>query len=139
MRILGILLSMALVVILIGAGSAQEKKATNKEMIVGVWEPTKLPDGVPLHTTWMTIEFKKDGKLWFFTKQTLINKDDGANNWVETYAVDGDKITITRKRDNKDATFSMLITKLTDKELVTNYHRVDGLLPYPIITEWRRK
>jgi uncharacterized protein (TIGR03066 family) len=112
-RALAILPSMAVAFVLIGAGSAQEKGATNKEKIVGTWEMVK--------TTWkepknfvdqgIQIEFAKDGK-WFFTDSKI--RKDGKKGGPAPYTVDGDtiKVNVFGKTD------SWKIKTLSDKALI---------------------
>jgi uncharacterized protein (TIGR03066 family) len=110
MRALGILLSTAAVVTLIGAGSAQEKKATNKEKIIGTWDMVK---SVP-KAFWKqgTIEFTKDGKF------TLAGKVDGKAWKIEgTYEVDDDKLTM-RQKDNIKEVEGHTIKALKEKDMV---------------------
>lgn len=92
------------------AQGADKKEPTNKEKIVGVWEPTKgdsLPKGA-------TIEFTKDGKL------KIAIKVEGKTITADgTYTVDGDKLTTVLKDEGKEKKETVKIKKLTDKELVT--------------------
>ena len=86
----------------------------DKEKLIGTWEFVKSteknspPPG-------STVEFAKDGKLTISIKtgkQTITVKG--------TYSVDGDTLKIvTERSDGKDATETMRIIRLTDKELVT--------------------
>jgi uncharacterized protein (TIGR03066 family) len=61
------------------------------------------------------MEFTKDNKLKFLAKS-----DDAAVSLHDTYSVEGDKITINQKQGDKDVAWTMMITKLTDKELVVD-------------------
>ena len=117
MPALRFVLSMAVVVILVGAASTEEKKATNMEKIVGVWELVKpLPELVTVtkggSLSW---EFTKEGKLIVSVKS---GDEDAVPPVTGTYSVDGDKFTTTRKEGSKDVTETITITKLTDMELV---------------------
>jgi uncharacterized protein (TIGR03066 family) len=101
-----------LLAILFGTLSADEKKADNKTLIVGVWELTKAGEGGPPVGT--TMEFTKDGKL------KLSGKADGKEFAFDgTYVIEGDKLTGTLKTQDGTEKDTITIKKLTDKELVT--------------------
>jgi uncharacterized protein (TIGR03066 family) len=61
------------------------------------------------------------GATYEFTREGKVKIRMGAVNVEGTYAVDGDKLTITRKAAaaGKDETEAMTITRLTASELVT--------------------
>jgi uncharacterized protein (TIGR03066 family) len=91
------------------AQAIDDKDKTNKEKIVGKWEPTEgnIPKGA-------TIEFTKDGKV-----KIMVDKD-GKPFMVEgTYEVDGDKLKVVLKFDGQEMKQTMTIKTLTDKELAT--------------------
>ena len=96
-----------------------KKEATNKEKIVGTWEPAKSKEGDP-----DSIEFTADGKM------KVTGKDDKGKPIAigGTYTVEGDKITSVphgpddkpmKGPDGKEMKETATITKLTDTELVT--------------------
>jgi uncharacterized protein (TIGR03066 family) len=97
------------------SGAAQappRKEVTNKEKILGTWELTKSESGGPLGAT---LEFTRDGKI-----KLSATLDGKAVNLEGTYAVDGDKLTVTWKvTGDKDLKDTETITKLTETELVT--------------------
>jgi uncharacterized protein (TIGR03066 family) len=98
---------------LLVAVNARAAEPTNKEKILGTWELVKTTekDGAPAGST---VEFMKDGKA----KLTI--KADKPMTLEVTYTVDGDTLKIMLKGpDGKEVTDTMKITKLTDKELVT--------------------
>jgi uncharacterized protein (TIGR03066 family) len=101
-----------LVASLLGPLRAEEKKADNKALIVGVWELTKAREGGPPVGT--TMEFTKDGKV------KLRGKADGKEFAFDGYyVVVGDKLTGTIKSPDRTEEGTVTIKKLTDKELVT--------------------
>jgi uncharacterized protein (TIGR03066 family) len=91
------------------ATSEPKKEASNKEKIIGTWEPTKKEAEAP------TIEFIKDGKM-----KMTVTVDGKPQTMEAAYTVDGDKITnIMKTPDGKEMKETATITKLTDTELVT--------------------
>jgi uncharacterized protein (TIGR03066 family) len=104
--------AVVLVAGLVGALHAQEKKADNESLIVGVWELTKADKGGPPVGTVM--EFTKDGKI------KMTGKADGKQFVANgTYFVNGNKFTGILKTPDREETGTVTIKKLTDKELVT--------------------
>jgi uncharacterized protein (TIGR03066 family) len=104
---------LALLVMVIGVASAEEKKAKiDPAKLIGTWKLMKtdtlkaLPEGVELK-----MEFKKDGKMNVISRMNRkVEKISG------TYSVKGDQLTMSEAATpGKDAT----ITVLTDKKLVT--------------------
>ena len=87
MRALGIiLLSMAVIVVnLSGVGSAQEKKPTNKEKIIGTWKQVKPA----ADKDEATMEFTKDAKFTLTLKGKVKGKLEGK------YELDGDSLKLT--------------------------------------------
>ena len=80
-----------------------------KGKLVGVWESTKsedLPKG-------STVEFTKDGKLILEVKAKETVKLEGK------YAVEGNKVNITLVIEGKEQKETLVVTKLTDTDLVT--------------------
>jgi uncharacterized protein (TIGR03066 family) len=114
MLALRFLLPLAFVFVLIGTGSAQEKKETNKEKIVGTWELVKTVTGEKTDTlppgSEITVEFTKDGKII-----TNLKLPGNAQTLKGIYEVDGDMLT-SKIADEKP--FTAKIKSLTDKELV---------------------
>jgi uncharacterized protein (TIGR03066 family) len=101
-----------LVLGLVVTALAADKKDVDKEKLLGKWECTEGPE----HIKGTTGEFLKDGKGKFTHK----DKDGNETMGEFTYALDGDKLKVTHKdKDGNDVTESIKITKLTDKELVT--------------------
>jgi uncharacterized protein (TIGR03066 family) len=112
MKPLHIAAAVVLVTSLLGFLRAEQKKADNKTLIVGVWELTKASSGkAPAGTV---LEFTKDGKL------KMSGKADGKEFAFEgTYVVEGDKLTVRMKTPDRTEEGTLTIKKLTDKELVT--------------------
>jgi uncharacterized protein (TIGR03066 family) len=113
MRVLGLTLSMAVVVILSGIVSAEKKGTTNKEKIVGSWKLVKTSTS-DTKSVGGTIEFTKDGKYGATDKV-------GKAGAPGTYEVDGDKLKVKikdtfGKGSEKEYTFT--IKTITDKEMV---------------------
>jgi uncharacterized protein (TIGR03066 family) len=101
----------ALTAFVAAAAPAPDKKATNKEKIVGVWAPTKKKDGAPVPT----LEFTEKGKL-----KITINANGKEIKIDGTYSVKDDKLTVTMKGpDGKDHKETMTIKELTKDKLVT--------------------
>ena len=109
MKALGLALAGCLVLGLTAIGQADDKKEpTNKEKIVGIWEPTKgeLPKG-------STVEFTKDGKL-----KVVVKIEDKSITLEGTYTVDGDKVKTVLKDEGQERKEDLKIKTLNDKELV---------------------
>jgi len=117
MRVLGILLLMGVGIYLICTGSAQEKTATNKEKIIGIWELAKVtPADDPWPKMW---DFTKDEKV----KLTLKMGDKQVIYEAGTYEVDGD--TIKFKIKLKAETLTWKIKTLADTTLVLEAKKDD--------------
>ncbi|HZT83368.1 MAG TPA: TIGR03066 family protein [Gemmataceae bacterium] len=92
-----------------GAQNA-DKKAPNKENLVGVWDVTKseeAPKGA-------TIEFTRDGKVII-----SIPQEGKAIKFEGTYTVEGNKITTAIKFGDKVKKETVTIKELSDTKLVT--------------------
>jgi uncharacterized protein (TIGR03066 family) len=90
-----------------------DKKASNKEKIVGTWElvKTDAKNGAPPGTI---VEFTKDGKL-----NITVMAGDQKIAVKGTYSVQADTLKSAMKgEDGKEVTDTDKILKLTDKELV---------------------
>jgi uncharacterized protein (TIGR03066 family) len=112
MKSLRIVAAAALAAVLLGSLRAEEKKADNKALIVGVWGLTKAGEGGPPVGT--TMVFTKDGKV------KMSGKADGKEFAFDgTYVVEGDKLTASIKSPDRTEKGTVTIKKLTDKELVT--------------------
>lgn len=97
---------------LASTASADEKKATSKDKIVGVWTVTKSAGGLPPKAT---LEFTKDGKL-----KISIKVEDKSVSIDGTYEVKDDKLTVLLKAPGgKEQKETMTIKSLTDTKLVT--------------------
>jgi uncharacterized protein (TIGR03066 family) len=88
------------------------KADANKDKLVGVWEVVKAdPGALPVGST---VEFGKDGKA----KVTAVR--EGKETTAEgTFAVEGDKLTVTLKHGEKEVKHEITIKKLTDAEFVS--------------------
>ena len=85
-----------------------DKKDEVKAKLVGVWQPSK-DDKAP------SVEFTKDGKL-----KIVIDMDGKKVTIDGTYEVDGENVKVVMKDpEGKEHKDTLKITKLTDKELVT--------------------
>ena len=114
MHALRFVLSMALVVTLVGAASAEEKKATNKEKIVGTWELVKAATTDKMNVlppVGANFEFTKDGKVKVSAKVGDKVVDGGEGK----YEVDGDTLKLILAADKIETS---KIKTLTDKVLV---------------------
>jgi uncharacterized protein (TIGR03066 family) len=109
MATLRIVLSIVLVVFLGGAASTHEKKAVDKQKVVGTWELVKTTSSDNL-LKGLKMEFTKEGKfsVWL--------KDDDKVLTESTYEVNGDMIKWKEFKgaDNHEE----MIKTLTDKELI---------------------
>ena len=107
--ILGCALAVALVA---NAGFAEDKKEEkiDAKKLIGKWEPKeKKEDGK------FTIEFAKDGKV------TINTASGGKDTKIEgTYKLDGNKLTLTTKFEDKETKMIRTVSKLTDTELVSS-------------------
>jgi uncharacterized protein (TIGR03066 family) len=111
LRLSAALLCCFALAVLVTAPAGAAEKATNKEKIVGTWEVTKAGSDLPEGST---IEFTKDGKL------TINVKDKDKTITVQgTYTVDGDKVMVVTKFEDKEHKETITIKTLTDKKLVT--------------------
>jgi hypothetical protein len=117
------------VAVLVSPASAEEKKATNKEKIVGVWDLVAgSPELSEARLTFrkgasISMEFTKDGKYIIIGKVDEIDLPPREG----TYSLDGDKLI--------SGTETYTITKLTDKELVFE-EKKDGKTD---TKEWKKK
>jgi len=97
----------ATVVVLAFAGFATAEDKVDAKKLIGKWEPAEQPKGGQ-----MVFEFTEKGKV------TIQFTFDGVTKSLEgTYKVDGNKIELTRA-DGKDKTGTLVVSKLTDDELV---------------------
>jgi len=103
-----------LVVGLATRAGGREQAADNKSKIVGVWS---VPEDPNLKAAG-TIEFTRDMKLKVALSVKVTDKTESVN-FDGTYAVDGDKLTVTVKMDGNSKTEKLTIKRLDDKELVT--------------------
>ncbi|HJZ93443.1 MAG TPA: TIGR03066 family protein [Gemmataceae bacterium] len=105
-------LAVGAIACLLVPGARAEDKPDYAKLLVGKWEVSKADEGtVPTGTI---IEFTKDGKV------TLTGKKDGADVTMDgTYKLEGDKFTVTMKRDDKEQTHTITIKKISEKEMTT--------------------
>jgi uncharacterized protein (TIGR03066 family) len=98
----------ALAALGLSATADDKKPAVSVDKLVGTWEVTKgdLPAG-------STAEFAKNGKL-----KVTIKGEDKTETHEGTFKLDGDTIKVTAKRDGEERNHSMIIKKLTDKEMI---------------------
>ena len=128
MRALGMLLATVVFLSLISAGLGQdEKKATNKEKIVGVWELVNGVNDIPLKPG-DTLEFTKDGKI-----KAKSGKDIGEGS----YKLDGEILKF-KQFDGPKEEFVYKIKTLTDKALVMDLYR-DAKLEKMYTIEFKKK
>jgi uncharacterized protein (TIGR03066 family) len=91
--------------------AVEAKADISKDKLAGVWEVVKADQGaLPVGST---VEFSKDGKA----KVTHIR--DGKETTVEgSYSLDGEKLTVKLKHDEKEVEHVITVKKLTDTEFV---------------------
>jgi uncharacterized protein (TIGR03066 family) len=100
----------ALAVVCLAGTTARADEKDYAKLIVGKWEVTKADAGsVPPGAV---IEFTRDGKVTISAK-----KDDTEIKREGTYTVDGSKVKLTLKRDDKERTQALTIVKASDTEL----------------------
>ena len=98
------------VLLLVPATSLVEDKIDGK-LLLGKWEPEKVPDGADK----VVVEYLKDGKL------TVDVEAQGQKLKFEgTYKLDGDKLNVKLDINGTEQNQTRKVTKLTDKEMVTN-------------------
>lgn len=91
-------------------GAAVDEKIDGK-LLVGKWEPAKLPDGVDK----LVVEYTKDNKVTVEVEtQGMKLKFEG------TYKLDGDKLNVKVDVNGNEQDQTRKITKLTADEMVTN-------------------
>jgi uncharacterized protein (TIGR03066 family) len=101
-------LSCTLAVLVLGFSLSADDKKDEKidaKKLIGKWSPKDKKDDV-------VIEFLKDGKMMLDSTREKA-KVDG------TYKLDGAKLTVTLKFMDMEKVRVLIITKLTDTELVT--------------------
>ncbi len=104
------ILAVVILGVLALAASAEDKKADNAKLVVGIWEVVKADaESLPVGAV---VEMTKDGKVKVSIKD---EKHEG------TYKVDGDKIVATIKGDNGDEKHTVTIKKISDTEMVTEH------------------
>ncbi len=110
--------------ILVSPSLADDKAPIKKELLVGVWVPAKIPEGLPSGSTF-TVEFTVSGKIKTWVK--FGDKEGPPHESLEgTYTVDGDKLTVVGRKDKEDIKRTVTISKLTEKELVAAGKDKDG-------------
>src|SRR5688500_7985049 len=96
------LLGCTLGLVLCFGASAEDKKADEKidaKKLVGKWEPKEKSKSFSV-----VVAFAKDGKV------TTIMVSDGKERREEgTYKTDGNKLSITRKSDDKEETLPLTV------------------------------
>jgi uncharacterized protein (TIGR03066 family) len=108
------LLIVALLLLVPSSGLADDK--IDAKLLVGKWQPEKLPDGVEK----MTLEFHKGDKV------TLDINAQGGNQKLEgTYKVDGNNVNIKMTINGNETDQKRKVTKLTEDELVTKDEAAD--------------
>ena len=101
--------SLIALLLLVPSGSMADDKIDAK-LLVGKWEPDKLPENVDK----MLIEFHKGDKV------TLDLEAMGNKQKLEgTYKVDGNHVSIKMTINGNDTDQKRKIVKLTENELVT--------------------
>jgi uncharacterized protein (TIGR03066 family) len=101
------------------AGDKDKKKDDSiKTKLVGTWEAESgkgLPKGAK-------VQFTKDGKV-------IINaKRDAKEMRIEgTYKVEGNTLKVTTKREDKERTQELKVTKVDDKQLVLEDPKGDAV------------
>ena len=100
---------------------AQEKskKGSIKDRLVGTWEVVK-GKGLPPKAT---VQFTKDGKMIV----SLKDKEGKVHTMKATYTIEGKAFKMTMKRGDEESTQTIKVTKVNDKELVTEGPKGDTL------------
>jgi uncharacterized protein (TIGR03066 family) len=101
------------------ADDKDDKKSDSiKSKVVGTWEVEDgkgLPKGA-------TLQFTRDGKVLITTKR------DGEERKINgTYKIDGSTIKVTTKRDDKERTQDIKVSKVDNKQLVLEGPKGDTL------------
>jgi uncharacterized protein (TIGR03066 family) len=109
MKLLHCALWLLLLVGLVSA-AAEDKKGPTKEALVGRWQVTQ-----PKDIDWMSMEFTKDGKC-----RWKLGKED-EDVIAYTYALDGDRLTLTEDRDEA----VIIKRKATIKKLTSDMIELD--------------
>jgi uncharacterized protein (TIGR03066 family) len=97
--------------VLAGAQGEGGKKGSVKDRLVGTWQVVK-GKGLP---TGARVEFTKDGTMLISAK----DKEGKAHSLKATYTVEGSAFKMTLKRGDEERTQTIKITKVNDKELIT--------------------
>lgn len=98
-------------VLLLAPASAMPEEKIDGKLLIGKWEPEKLPEQLEK----LVVEYKKDGKMEVeITAQGQMQKFEG------TYKLEGDKLSIKVDFGGQEQNQKRKIIKLTDKEMVTN-------------------
>lgn len=98
------------VLLLAPSPSLVEDKIDGK-LLIGKWEPEKLPDGVEK----LVVEYTKDNKV-----SVELEAQGNKQKFEGTYKLEGDKLNIKIDINGNEQNQTRKITKLTDKEMVTN-------------------
>jgi uncharacterized protein (TIGR03066 family) len=95
--------------LLLPVSSLPEDKIDGK-LLIGKWQPEKVPEGV----TKVVVEYMKEGKL------TVDVEAQGGKQKLEgTYTLEGDKLSVKLENNGNEQIQKRKITKLTDTTLVT--------------------
>ncbi len=108
-------LSLAGLLVVLAVGSlahAKEEKKDTAKMIVGTWEITKSYDNGP--PVGATVEFGKDGKFMLSGKAGDKDISHGG-----TYKVDGEKVNLVLKNEDKETKMVLTVKKISDTEMTT--------------------
>ena len=93
------------VLALAGFTTAAGQEKIDGKKLVGKWEPADLP--------WMTVEFTEKG-----TVSVAVEKGGKSVKVDGTYKLDGDKLEMALKMDDKVQKETITISRLTDEEFV---------------------
>ena len=97
---------------LLGGARAAEKADATKDKLVGSWEVVKADEGaLPIGSV---VEFGKDGKA-----KVTAKRGDKESTIEGSYALDGEKLSVTLKHDDKESKHALTIKKLTATEFVS--------------------
>lgn len=97
------------VLLLAPSTSLVEDKIDGK-LLLGKWEPVKLPDGVDK----LVVEYTKDGKV-----SVELEAQGNKQKFEGTYKLEGDKLHIKIDFNGNEQDQKRKVTKLTDTEMVT--------------------
>jgi len=104
------MLCQLLVSVLLLAPSTYVEDKIDSKLLVGKWQPEKLPDGVDK----LVVEYTKDGKV-----SVELEAQGNKQKFEGTYKLDGEKLEIKIDFNGNEQVQKRKVAKLTDSEMVT--------------------